>query len=131
LKNKLSFKNIHTMVGPDAEIRGDINLNEGLIIYGKVYGSISSEGDIRIGKTGKVYGDIKAQNIHVGGEVFGNVTIEDKAELGQYSTLDGDLIYKQLLIEEGAKFQGQCTILNEQDSLKQDFSDDTLEEPLL
>jgi cytoskeletal protein CcmA (bactofilin family) len=131
LKNKLSFKNIHTMVGPDAEIRGDINLNEGLIIYGKVYGSISSEGDIRIGKTGKVYGDIKAQNIHIGGEVFGNVTIEDKAELGKYSTLDGDLIYKQLLIEEGAKFQGQCTILNEQDSLKQDFSDDTLEEPLL
>ena len=41
------------MVGPDAEIRGDINLNEGLIIYGKVYGSISSEGDIRIGKSEK------------------------------------------------------------------------------
>ena len=119
------------MVGPDAEIRGDINLIEGLIIYGKVYGSISSKGDVRIGKTGKVYGDIKAQNIHIGGEVFGNVTIEDRAELGKYSTLDGDLIYKQLLIEEGAKFQGQCTILKEQDSLKQDFSDDTLEEPLL
>ncbi|SVB61139.1 uncharacterized protein METZ01_LOCUS213993 [marine metagenome] len=119
------------MVGPDAEIRGDINLNEGLIIYGKVYGSISSESDIRIGKTGKVYGDIKAQNIHIGGEVFGNVNIEDKAELGKYSTLDGDLIYKQLLIEEGAKFQGQCTLLSDQDSLNQDFSDDTLEEPLL
>jgi len=130
LKNKLSFKNIHTMVGPDAEIRGDINLNEGLIIYGKVYGSISSGGDIRIGKTGKVYGDIKAHNIHIGGEVFGNVTIDDKAELGKYSTLDGDLIYKQLHIEEGAKFQGQCTILNEQDNLKQNISDNTLEEPL-
>ena len=130
MKNKLSFKNIHTMVGPDAEIRGDINLNEGLIIYGKVYGSISSGGDIRIGKTGKVYGDIKAHNIHVGGEVFGNVTIDDKAELGKYSTLDGDLIYKQLYIEEGAKFQGQCTILNEQDNLKQNISENTLEEPL-
>ncbi|SVB95399.1 uncharacterized protein METZ01_LOCUS248253 [marine metagenome] len=118
------------MVGPDAEIRGDINLNEGLIIYGKVYGSISSGGDIRIGKTGKVYGDIKAHNIHVGGEVFGNVTIDDKAELGKYSTLDGDLIYKQLYIEEGAKFQGQCTILNEQDNLKQNISENTLEEPL-
>jgi len=119
------------MVGPDAEIRGDINLIEGLIIYGKVYGSISSKGDVRIGKTGKVYGDIKAQNIHIGGEVFGNVTIEDRAELGKYSTLDGDLIYKQLHIEQGAKFQGQCTILNEQDSLNQDFKDDTLEEPLM
>ena len=119
------------MVGPDAEIRGDINLIEGLIIYGKVYGSISSKGHVRIGRTGKVYGDIKAQNIHIGGEVFGNVTIEDRAELGKYSTLDGDLIYKQLHIEQGAKFQGQCTILNEQDSLNQDFKDDTLEEPIM
>ena len=65
----------------------------------------------------------ESARIHIGGEVFGNVTIEDKAELGQYSTLDGDLIYKQLLIEEGAKFQGQCTILNEisrQNSLRYD-----------
>ena len=119
------------MVGPDAEIRGDINLIEGLIIYGKVYGSISSEGDIRIGKTGKVYGDIKAQNIHIGGEVFGNVTIEDRAELGKYSTLDGDLIYKQLHIEEGAKFQGQCTILDEQNNQNQDLSDGTTAEPIM
>ena len=119
------------MVGPDAEIRGDINLNEGLIIYGKVYGSISSKGDVRIGKTGKVYGDIKAQNIHIGGEVFGNVTVENRAELGQYSMLDGDLIYKQLHIEQGAKFQGQCTILNEQNSLNQDLQNDTLEEHLI
>ncbi|MDP6684321.1 MAG: polymer-forming cytoskeletal protein [Candidatus Marinimicrobia bacterium] len=123
MKNKLTFKNIHTMVGPDAEIRGDINLNEGLIIYGKVYGSVSSKGDIQIGKTGKVYGDIKAKNIHVGGEVFGNVTIEDRAELGKHSTLDGDLIYKQLHIEQGAKFQGQCTILNDQDNRNRGLKD--------
>ena len=119
------------MVGPDAELRGDINLSEGLIIYGKVYGSVSSKGNVRIGKTGKVYGDIKAQNIHIGGEVFGNVTIEDRAELGKYSTLDGDLIYKQLHIEQGAKFQGQCTILDEQDSRNRDLRDGTTAEPIM
>jgi len=116
LKNKLTFKNIHTMVGPDAEIRGDIKLDEGLIVYGKVFGSIITKGDIRIGKTGKVYGDIQASNIHIGGEIFGNVTVKNRAELGKNSVLDGDLIYKRLHIEQGAKFEGQCTILNEQDS---------------
>ena len=78
-----------------------------------------------------MYGDIKAQNIHIGGEVFGNVTIEDRAELGKYSTLDGDLIYKQLHIEEGAKFQGQCTILDEQNNRNQDLSDGTTAEPIM
>ncbi len=115
MKNKLTFKNIHTMVGPDAEIRGDIKLKEGFIIYGRVYGSISTAGDIRIGKTGSVYGDINANNIHIGGQVFGNVRVEGRAELGKYSTLDGDLIYKILYIEQGAKFQGQCTILDEKE----------------
>ncbi len=104
------------MVGPDAEIRGDIKLDEGLIVYGKVFGSIITKGDIRIGKTGKVYGDIQASNIHIGGEIFGNVTVKNRAELGKNSVLDGDLIYKRLHIEQGAKFEGQCTILNEQDS---------------
>ncbi|MBH49486.1 MAG: hypothetical protein CMG69_01880 [Candidatus Marinimicrobia bacterium] len=116
MKNKLTFKNIHTMVGPDAEIRGDIKLKEGFIIYGRVYGSISTAGDIRIGKTGSVYGDINANNIHIGGQVFGNVRVEGRAELGKYSTLDGDLIYKHLYIEQGARFQGQCTILDEKDN---------------
>lgn len=116
MKNKLTFKNIHTMVGPDAEIRGDIKLKEGFIIYGKVYGSISTAGDIRIGKTGSVYGDINANNIHIGGQVFGNIRVKGRAELGKYSTLDGDLVYKILYIEQGAKFQGQCTILDEKDN---------------
>jgi cytoskeletal protein CcmA (bactofilin family) len=104
------------MVGPDAEIKGDIKLEEGLIVYGKVFGSIKTLGDVRIGKTGTVYGDIIAANIHIGGQVFGNVSVNDRAELGKYSTLDGDLIYAQLHIEQGAKFQGQCSILKETNS---------------
>ena len=38
--DKSSFKNVHTMIGPDATVHGPITLKQGLIIYGKVYGDV-------------------------------------------------------------------------------------------
>ena len=102
------------MVGTDAKIKGNIESEESLIVYGKVYGSIITKGDVRIGKSGKVFGDIEAFNIYNGGEIFGNVSAQNKAELGGCSILDGDLVYKELYIEQGAKFQGHCAILIEE-----------------
>ena len=43
---KLKFQNVHTMVGPDAIVQGPIRLKEGIIIYGKVYGDVSTNGPI-------------------------------------------------------------------------------------
>ena len=48
------FKNVHTMIGPDAKIRGPINLEQGIIVYGEVIGDVITRGAIRIAKDGKV-----------------------------------------------------------------------------
>ena len=42
------FKNVHTMIGPDANINGPIKLDQSIIIYGKVFGDISTRGSIRV-----------------------------------------------------------------------------------
>ena len=34
--SKINFQNVHTMIGADAIIEGPIDLNEGIIIYGKI-----------------------------------------------------------------------------------------------
>ncbi len=108
--NKIDFKNVHTMIGADAVVFGDIELQEGLIIYGTVHGSIRTKGPIRISMTGNIKGDVFASDIHLEGEVNGNITVEDRAVLGSRSKLKGDLIYRKLLIEEGAQFEGKCDL---------------------
>lgn len=112
---KIDFKNVQTMIGTDAEIGGDITLDGGVIVYGTVNGSISTKGPVRIAQSGKVIGNISASDVRIGGFVSGNVTVQDKAILGEFSRLQGDLVYRQLLIEEGAQFEGRCHLLSEND----------------
>lgn len=107
----IDFKNVQTMIGADAEIGGDIQLKGGIIVYGTVSGSIETQGPVRIAQSGKVLGNIRASNIRIGGFVSGNVTVQEKAVLGEFSKLQGDLLYRQLLIEEGAQFEGRCQMV--------------------
>lgn len=114
---KINFQNMNSMVGQDAVFQGDIKLEEGIIVYGTVYGNIQTRGAVRVSRTGKVHGDIISSDVHIGGNVEGNVVVEDRAVLGESSILNGNLTYKSLIIEEGAQFQGQCIILNNENNI--------------
>ena len=107
---KSNFKNVHTMIGPDANVNGPIELEQGIIIYGKVYGDISTRGSIRIAKDGIVDGNIKCSSIVLGGTIIGNVQSEGSVTLKKTSKLKGDISYRKLHIEDGAKFEGQCDL---------------------
>ena len=50
---KIDFKNVQTMIGNGAVVNGPISLNGGIIIYGKVYGDIQTDGPLRITISGK------------------------------------------------------------------------------
>ena len=105
------FKNVHTMIGPDAKIKGPINLEQGIIIYGCVYGDVFTRGSIRIAKDGKVEGNVSGANITIGGTIIGHVKSESSVTLKKTSKLKGDISYRKLHIEDGAQFEGQCDLV--------------------
>ena len=110
---KLKFQNVHTMVGPDAIVQGPIRLKEGIIIYGKVYGDVNTNGPIRIVQNGLVQGGVNGSDIRVGGTVIGDVIADGQVILGSNSVLKGDISYRKLLIEEGAQFEGKCNLVQD------------------
>ena len=105
------FKNVHTMIGPDAQIKGPINLAQGIIIYGQVYGDVITRGSIRIAKDGIVEGNVRGSNIILGGTIIGHVKSEGSVTLKKTSKLKGDISYRKLHIEDGAQFEGQCDLV--------------------
>ena len=124
---KIDFKNVQTMIGAEAVVNGPIKLRGGIIVYGKVYGDIHTEGPVRITISGEVIGDIQASDAHIGGRIQGNVTVSNRIVLGRKSELKGDLIYHSLVIEDGAQFEGACTVIGD----KQDTSDSLVSEARL
>ena len=121
---KIDFKNVQTMIGAEAVVNGPIKLRGGIIVYGKVYGDIHTDGPVRITISGEVIGDVQASDAHIGGSIKGNVTVSNRIVLGRKSELKGDLIYHNLIIEDGAQFEGSCSVIG----LKKDTSDSLVSE---
>ena len=108
---KIDFKNVQTMIGAGAVVNGPITLKGGIIIYGKVYGDIQTDGPLRITISGQVFGNVQAIDAHIGGSIKGDITVTNKIVLGSKSEITGDLIYRSLIIEDGAQFEGSCSVI--------------------
>ena len=100
-----------SILGPELEIHGDVKVSGSLLIYGKVFGSIHSSGAVRTANGSVVNGNISAKEAAIGGKVDGDLDIEKKVTLGDTSFLTGNLKASILTIEEGAKFDGVCSML--------------------
>jgi cytoskeletal protein CcmA (bactofilin family) len=113
LKNtNISFegKNGDTVIGNEAYFQGTLTAKGSLRIDGRVDGSIVDAKIVTIGKTGKVKGDISCEICYVCGEVKGNITALDHAEALSGSRVDGDLRSPKIMLEEGAVFNGNCSM---------------------
>ena len=102
-----------SILGPELKIDGDIDVKGDLLIYGKVTGNVISKGTINSAKDSLVEGNISAQNASIHGVVKGDLNITNKVLLGKGSHLEGNLQAAIITIEEGAKFDGMCHMVQE------------------
>jgi len=107
-----------SILGPELEIHGDVKVSGSLLIYGKVYGNIQSNGAVQTANGSVVSGNISAKDAAIGGKVDGDLDVEKKVTLGDTSFLTGNLKASILTIEEGAKFDGVCSMMNNSQSIK-------------
>lgn len=88
----------------EGELRSDSNVR----IDGRVKGTIHVRGRLIVGATGVVEGEIHCQSSDIEGTVNGKVLCQDLLSLKATAKLTGDIRTKQLAIEPGAVFSGNC-----------------------
>jgi cytoskeletal protein CcmA (bactofilin family) len=95
----------------DADIKGTIKFGQAMRIDGSFEGElITDNGELVVGKTGKVKATIKVRSAFVEGRVEGNIKASDKVELKKNAHLIGGLQAKTLVMEEGVIFVGTCNV---------------------
>ena len=97
---------IATLLGQGSEYTGDINAQGSIRVDAKVTGNITTTGTLIVGATGTIDGNVEAEAVLIGGEVFGNIIATQKAELGDITT-------QVIVIDEKAIFQGKCDMNQE------------------
>ena len=103
-KNEQEF----TQIGRSVQVDGDITGKTDLRIAGKVYGNISIDGELILEKYAIVEGDVKCGAAILAGSIKGDVECKTKLILQDNSKIVGNVKAEQLIINEGAIFQGNC-----------------------
>lgn len=113
MKKDNSFKNNElTIISTGVVLEGKMKCNGNIRVDGAIHGDIDAVGNITIGSSGKVKGEITAKDITIGGKVDGIVRAENKVVLEAKSMLRGELNTKILVIAEGAIFDGTSKMMS-------------------
>ena len=105
---KTSSNQINTIVGPNTNFHGNLDVKGSVLVYGTIIGDIRSDGMVRSAKDSYIKGAVIAQEAVIDGELEGSLTIKGRATLGGSSKVVGEVRVDLLVIEEGAQFSGKC-----------------------
>lgn len=105
--NDVSRISLGTLVKGEIQSPGDIRID------GSFDGKLVSKGRVVVGEKANLTGDVICQNMDFCGTMKGNFYVKDTLTLKAGCTVDGDLHIKRLQVELGARFNGNCHMLEE------------------
>ena len=99
-----------TVIGNDVVIKGEITVEKGLRVDGKIEGAVNTKGRVVVGKSGQLNAEVSGGSVLVEGRVKGNITASERVTLEATSNVTGDLTATKLIVNEGATLVGKVNI---------------------
>jgi cytoskeletal protein CcmA (bactofilin family) len=93
-----------------SRIDGELHFDDTFRVEGRLSGKVVSKGDLVIGEKAVVDAQIKVARLYVSGELRGRAEA-DRVELAPGSKVYAEVVTPALIIEEGAFFKGQCSMV--------------------
>jgi cytoskeletal protein CcmA (bactofilin family) len=97
-----------THIGTSVDFDGDLTCDEDVTFEGRLTGNIHvREGTLIVGQPAHVEASIRAARVIVHGTVQGSISAGQRIELASTAAVTGDLSATQVVITDGAKFNGR------------------------
>jgi cytoskeletal protein CcmA (bactofilin family) len=102
---------IHSLIGSDARIEGNLRFDGGCHLDGVVHGEVSSNRDasayLSVSEGGRVEGNVRVPRLELSGTVEGDVFISEHANFGATAKVIGNVHYNVIEISAGAEINGK------------------------
>lgn len=99
-------------VGHGTSLTGDTNFQMMLRVDGHLTGTVTSDGGtLIVGNNGQLDAHTSVGVAQINGTVNGDISATEKVQLGRTARVVGNITTPKLIIEEGAVFEGGCTML--------------------
>ncbi len=93
-----------------SKISGKISFEGPARIDGEVDGEITAKDTLNIGETAVVTAQIRAVSVSVAGKVSGDIVATQRIEIRPSAKVNGNITAPVLSVQEGAHFEGHCSM---------------------
>lgn len=97
-------------LGKGSQVTGKVVLAGTGRIEGKIEGEVAAQETLVIGESAVLNAQVSGETIVIHGKVTGDVTARQKLELRTGCKVTGNISAPRLVVEEGATFEGQCSM---------------------
>jgi cytoskeletal protein CcmA (bactofilin family) len=111
------------LLGNGTVVEGTVRAESSVRVDGKIKGKLVCKNTLTIGANGEIEGEVEAKNAIVGGKINGKLKVAEKLVLESKSVLLGELKASQLIIEEGAVFEGTSNMGKKDQLMPKPISD--------
>lgn len=105
-----STQEFGTIIGADANFKGELSFESAAKLLGKFEGSISSKGRVLVADGASCKATVKAKEIAVEGNVEGNIEAMERVEVKPKGMIVGDITAARMVMSDGASIDGHCRI---------------------
>lgn len=99
-----------TLIAEEAHFHGSLVAKGSLRVEGVFEGDITDAACVEVGAHGSLTGDVAAESVVIAGELTGDIVASRSVELLASGRLIGDIRCAKIRIEEGASFNGACSM---------------------
>ncbi len=103
----------HALLDRGSKVSGKISFEGPARIDGEIDGELSGKDGLVIGEGAVVSAQIRATSVTVSGKVSGDISASQRIELRPSAKVQGNLNAPVLVIQEGAQFEGHCSMQSE------------------
>jgi len=107
---------INTIIGPNTNLKGDIDTGGFTRIDGSITGNVNASGRIVIGERARMKSNVSGTVITVGGVVFGNIIAGESLVILSTALVLGDIITRRIQADEGCIINGRVMVCPEEES---------------
>ena len=101
-------------IGQGTKVTGNFQFEGTTTIEGEISGEISVHGNLIVGEHATIEGKVVATSVLIRGTVKGNIQVEKRIEIQPPGVLVGDITTPNLVIGDGAIFEGNSFMKKEQ-----------------
>lgn len=96
-------------IAAGTKIEGNFDAQSNIRLEGEIIGNVRCAGRIVLSRKAGIKGNVICHTMICEGKIKGNIQAKESIHLHSTATLEGDIEYGTLQIDEGAVFQGAAT----------------------